>query len=168
MTTFSGLGQNMVNPKKWDLFFGPKFRFLVQKSDFCHATQILVDDPFLALGMTVNFPFWKRLFDFPFQSYSCFHKKIRLTCQKVFPLPTLGFYCTETALALSAAGPSGGMDNKRFRLYFPIVTFFFFKITIQLCNIAHCIIEFQHGFSTPLQCPAGWDKFTTFSEKPNG
>ena len=38
------------------LFLGPKFRFLVQKSDFCHTTPILVNDPFLALGMTVNFP----------------------------------------------------------------------------------------------------------------
>ena len=53
-------------------------------------TPILVDDPFLALGMTVNFPPWKPFFDFPFRSYSCFRKKIRLTCQKVFPLPTVG------------------------------------------------------------------------------
>ena len=37
------------------LFLGPKFQFLVQKSDFCHMTLILVDDPFLALGITVNF-----------------------------------------------------------------------------------------------------------------
>ena len=53
-------------------------------------TPILVDDPFLALGMTVNFPPWERFFDFPFRSYSCFRKKIRLTCQKVFPLLTVG------------------------------------------------------------------------------
>ena len=36
---------------------------------------ILVDDPFLALGMTVNFPPWERFFDFPFRSYSSFRKK---------------------------------------------------------------------------------------------
>ena len=40
--------------------------------------------------MTVNFPPWERFFDFPFWSYSCFRKKIRLTAQKVFPLPTVG------------------------------------------------------------------------------
>ena len=72
------------------LFFGPKFRFLVQKSDFCHTTPILVDDPFLALSMTVNFPTWKPFFDFPFRSYSCFRKNIWLTAQKVFPPPTVG------------------------------------------------------------------------------
>ena len=56
----------------------------------CHTTPILVDDPFLALGMTVNFPPWKPFFDFPFRSYSCFRKKIWLTAQKVFPPPTVG------------------------------------------------------------------------------
>ena len=84
------------------IFLGPKFRFLVQKSNFCHTTPILVNDPFLALGMTVNFRPWERFFYFLFRSYSCFRKKIRLTCQKVFPLPTEGFYCTVKALALSA------------------------------------------------------------------
>ena len=71
-------------------------------ANFCHTTPILVHDPFLALDMTVNFPPWKPFFDFPFRSYSCFRKKIRLTCQKVFPHPTVGFYCTVKALALSA------------------------------------------------------------------
>ena len=52
-------------------------------------TPILVDDPILALGMTVDFPPWERFFDFPFRSYSCFRKKIRLTRQKVFPPPTV-------------------------------------------------------------------------------
>ena len=69
-------------------FLGPKFQFLAKKSDFCHTTPIFVDDPFLALDMTVNFPPWKRFFDFLFRSYSCFRKKIRLTAQKVFPPPT--------------------------------------------------------------------------------
>merc|ERR1712214_242787 len=85
------------------LFVGPKFRFLVQKSDFCHTTPILVDDPFLALGMTVNFPHWKRFFDFPFRSYSCFRKKIWLTAQKVFPPPTVGVpSASKSPSALSA------------------------------------------------------------------
>ena len=90
----------MVNLKKWVFFLGPK-------SDFCHTTPILVDDLILALGMTVNFPPWERFFDFPFRSYSCFRKKILLTAQKVFPLPTVGFYCTVKALALSARRPFG-------------------------------------------------------------
>ena len=64
-------------PPAWDTHSsGPKFRFLVQKSDFCHTTPILVDDPILALGMTVNFPPWERFYDFPFRRYSCFCKKI--------------------------------------------------------------------------------------------
>ena len=42
----------------------------VQKSNFCHTTPILVNDPFLALGMTVNFPPWDRFFDFPLQQFS--------------------------------------------------------------------------------------------------
>ena len=66
-------------PRSDRLLLGPKFRFLVQKSDFCHTIPILVNDPFLALTMTVNFPPWERFFDFLFRSYSCFRKKIRLT-----------------------------------------------------------------------------------------
>merc|ERR1712067_4231 len=85
------------------LFLGPKFQFLAKKSDFCHTTPILVDDPFLALDMTVNFPPWKRFFDFPFRSYSCFRKKIWLTAQKVFPPPTVGVpSASKSPSALSA------------------------------------------------------------------
>ena len=80
----------MVRVKKCMFFLGPKSRFLAKKSDFCHTTPILVDDPFLALGMTVNFPPWEPFFDFPFRSYSCFRKKIWLMAQKVFPPPTVG------------------------------------------------------------------------------
>ena len=64
-------------------FLGPKFWFLVQKSDFCHMTPILVNNP-LALTMTINFPPWERFFNFLFRSYSCFRKKIMLTAQKIF------------------------------------------------------------------------------------
>ena len=45
----------MVRVKKW-AFLGPKSRFLAQKSDFCHMSLILVDNPFVALGETVHFP----------------------------------------------------------------------------------------------------------------
>ena len=99
---FPVVARTWLVTKSDSLFLGPKFWFLAQKSNFCHTTPILVDDPFLALGMTVNFPPWKPFFDFPFRSYSCFRKKILLTAQKVFPLPTVGFYCTLKALALSA------------------------------------------------------------------
>ena len=87
---FSVVARTWLVTKSDRLFFGPKFQFLAKKSDFCHRTPIFVDDPFLALVMTVNFPPWKRFFDFPFRSYSSFRKKIRLTRQKVFPLPTVG------------------------------------------------------------------------------
>ena len=84
-------------------FLGPKFLFLAQKSDFCHTTPILVDEPLLALGMKVNFPPWKPFFDFPIWSYSCFRKKIRLTSQKVFPPPTVGVpSASKSPSALSA------------------------------------------------------------------
>ena len=64
---------------------------------------ILVDDPFLALGMTVNFPPWKPFFDFLFRSYSCFRKKNWLTAQKVFPPPTVGVpSASKSPSALSA------------------------------------------------------------------
>ena len=87
---FPVVARTWLGLKSGTSFLGPKFRFLAKKSDFCHTTPIFVDDPFLALDMTVNFPPWKRFFDFPFRSYSCFRKKIRLTRQKVFPTPTVG------------------------------------------------------------------------------
>ena len=34
-------------------FFGQESRFLAKKSDFCHATPILVYGPIVALGKTV-------------------------------------------------------------------------------------------------------------------
>ena len=89
--------------KSGSFFLGPKFWFLVQKSDFCHTTPILINDPFLALGMTVNFRPWEQFFDFPFRSYSSFRKK-KLVDPSVFPLPTVGrgHRLPVTALALSA------------------------------------------------------------------
>ena len=102
---FPVVARTWLGAKSGIYFLGPKFRFLAQKSDFCHTTPILVDDPFLALGMTVNFPPWKRFFDFSFRSYSCFRKKIQLTVQKVFPPPTVGVLsASNSPSALAAAG----------------------------------------------------------------
>ena len=56
---FPVVARTWLGLKSGTLFLGPKFWFLAQKSDFCHTTPILVDDPFLALGMTVNFPPWE-------------------------------------------------------------------------------------------------------------
>ena len=68
---FSVVARTWLILKSDSLFLGPKFRFLAQKSDFCHTTPIFVDGikylsdvdiemklrfgPFLALGMTINF-----------------------------------------------------------------------------------------------------------------
>merc|ERR1711978_768071 len=108
---FSVVARTWLGLKSECLFFGPKFQFLAKKSNFCHTTPIFVDDPFLALDMTVNFPPWKRFFDFSFRSYSCFRKKIRLTAQKAFPLPLWGHRLPVTALALSARGLDKRMKN---------------------------------------------------------
>merc|ERR1712004_886850 len=62
---FPVVARTWLELKSDSFFLGPKFRILAKKSDFCHRTPILVDDPFLALGMTVNFPLWKPFFDFP-------------------------------------------------------------------------------------------------------
>ena len=70
-----------------------------------HTAPTLVNDPFVALGVTVHFPPWDQFFDFPFRSYSSFRKKIWLTRQKVFPLPTVGAPLPVTALVLSARRP---------------------------------------------------------------
>ena len=45
----------MVNPQKWLLFFGPKISVFGPKIRFLPYAPILVNDPFLALGMTVNY-----------------------------------------------------------------------------------------------------------------
>merc|ERR1711978_26963 len=52
---FPVVARTWLESKSDSLFLGPKFRFLAQKSDFCHTTPIFVDVPFLSLGMTVNF-----------------------------------------------------------------------------------------------------------------
>ena len=100
---FPVVARTWLRSKSDSFFLGPKFWFLAKKSNFCHTTTILVDDPFLALSMTVNFPLWKPFFDSPFRSYSCFRKKIWLTRQKVFPPPTVGVpSASKSPSALSA------------------------------------------------------------------
>ena len=66
---FRVVARTWLELKSDSLFFGPKFQFLAKKFDFCHTTPIFVDDPFLALDMTVNFPPWERFFDFPLQLF---------------------------------------------------------------------------------------------------
>ena len=61
----------------------------------------MVDDPILALGMTVNFSPWDRFFDFPYRSYSSFRKK------KLVDPSLWGHRLPVTALALSARRPFG-------------------------------------------------------------
>merc|ERR1711978_400490 len=56
---FSVVARTWLGTKSESLFLDPKFQFLAKKSNFCHTTPIFVDDPFLSLVMTVNFPPWK-------------------------------------------------------------------------------------------------------------
>ena len=68
LNNFFRLWPEHGEPPEVAFFLGPKFRFLVQKSDFCHTTPILFDDTFLALTMMVYFPPWEQFFNFPFRS----------------------------------------------------------------------------------------------------
>ena len=87
---------------------GLKSQFWAEKSDICYMTPILVNGPFVALGETGHFPLWERFFDFPFPSYSRFHKKKPgWRVKKSSPSPLWGHRLPVTALALSACG----LDN---------------------------------------------------------
>merc|ERR1711884_643461 len=46
---FPVVARTWLGLKSVCLFLDPKFQFLAKKSDFCHTTPILVDDPFLTL-----------------------------------------------------------------------------------------------------------------------
>ena len=59
---FPVVARTWLESKSGTSFLDPKFWFLAKQSDFCHMTPILVDEPFLALGMTVNFPPWETIF----------------------------------------------------------------------------------------------------------
>ena len=87
---FPVLARTWFARRSESFFLGPKSRFLVQKSDFCHTTPIVVNDPFLALGMTVNFPPWDQFFDFPFRSFSSFRKKNLVDLSLSLPPPHCG------------------------------------------------------------------------------
>ena len=94
---FPVVARTWLGAKSVCLFLGPNFRFLAQKSDFCHSTPILVDGPFLALGETVHFPPCERFFNFRFSSYSRFRKKKTVDPS---PSPLWGYRLPVTALVL--------------------------------------------------------------------
>ena len=96
---FPVVARTWLESKSERLFLGPKFRFLVQKSDFCHTTPILVNDPFLDLGMTVNFPPWERFFDFLFRSYSSY--TLYDLDQRALPPQTLAWLRPNNGICLS-------------------------------------------------------------------
>ena len=112
-TTFSGRGQNMVRIKKWPPFFGPKISVFGPKIRFLPYDPNFGQWPIFSPGMTVNFRLWEQFFDLPFRSYSCFRKKIRLTCQKVFPLPTVG--------ALSASNSPSALSAQALHMFEPFI-----------------------------------------------
>merc|ERR1712012_700159 len=84
---FPGVARTWLEYRSGPFLGGPKSRFLAKNSDFCHTTPILVNDPFVALGVTVNFPPWGRFFDFPFQNYSSLRKKNPVDPSKSLPPP---------------------------------------------------------------------------------
>ena len=108
---FPVVARTWLESKSDSLFLGPKFRFLAQKSNFCHTTLILVNGPFVALGDTVHFPPWERFFDFPSPCYGHFCKK-KLRVKKSFPSPLWGHRLPVTALAPSARRPLGLICQK--------------------------------------------------------
>ena len=65
-----GTGQDRSG--QYRSFFGPKILVFGPKIRFLPYDPILVNDAFVALGVTVHFPHWERFFDFPFPSYSHF------------------------------------------------------------------------------------------------
>ena len=65
---------------------------------------ILVHDPFLALGMTVNFPPWKPFLTFRSGVTAVSVKKNWLTAQKVLPSPTVGVLSASKSPSALARG----------------------------------------------------------------
>ena len=87
---FPVVARTWLGSRSERFFLGPKSRFLAKKSNFCHTTPILVNGPFVALGVTVNFPPWDRFFDFLFPRYSSFPKKNLVDSSKSLPPPHCG------------------------------------------------------------------------------
>ena len=52
---FPVVARTWLELKSGTSFLDPKFRFLAQKSDFCHTTPNFVNGPFVALGEMVYF-----------------------------------------------------------------------------------------------------------------
>ena len=97
---FPAVARTLLELRSVTFFLGPKSRFLVQRSNFCRTTPIFVNDPFLALGMTVHFLPWEWFFDFPFWGYSSFRKKKSgWPVKKSSPYPLWGHRLPVTALA---------------------------------------------------------------------
>ena len=82
--------------------------FWAQKSDFCHTTPTLVDDPFVAFGETVHFPSWDCFFDFSFLSYGRFRKKNLANASKSLPPPHCDLRAPSASNSPSALS---GLDN---------------------------------------------------------
>ena len=114
---FPVVARTWLIPKSVTFFLAQNLSFWPKNPIFCYKTPILVNDPFVAIGVTVHFPPCDRFFDFPFRSYSSFRKKIRLTRQKVSPSPLWGHRLPITALALSARG----LDNKNLILHWNFI-----------------------------------------------
>ena len=83
--------------------------------------------------MTVNFQPWDWFFDFPFRSYSCFRKKIPLTAQKVFPLPTVG-----------APSASNSPSARIILILWNISPHILFDFSLLICTATYMLVG--HGF----------------------
>ena len=111
---WSGMGRNeeIVWPKteiSGPKLNGPKISILAKKSDIFHTTQILVNDPFVALRETVHFLLGNDFSTFRSRVTAVFVKKTWLNRPKVFPLPTVGAPSSSnspSALNMSSEDPS--------------------------------------------------------------
>merc|ERR1711952_513837 len=104
---FSVVARTWLGAKSECLFLGQKFQFLAKKSDFCHTIPIFVDDPFLALDMTVIFHLGNDFSTFRSGVTAVSVKKSGCRLKKSSPLPLWGHRLPVTALALLARGPFG-------------------------------------------------------------
>ena len=127
-------------------FFGPKSRFLIQESNFCNTTPILVKRPVCSPWRDGSFPTLGSIF-LLFVSELC-REKTRSTCQKVFPLPTVG--------ALSASNSPSALSglDKRFpaihlREILHEITDLFFKINSKFIQSHACSIWRKLKFNPP-------------------
>ena len=88
--------------------------FVAKKSEFCHTTPILVNGPFVSLGVTVHFPPWERFPTFRSGVTAVSVKKSGWRLKKSSPFSMWGHRLPVTALALPARRPfrpALGLDN---------------------------------------------------------